>query len=214
MQFGAHQSLLDPFHQAEFKCWKFRELKIYSSTEWMADNKKKYRQVFDRHETTYIYAELSFFNKYFDLEDWEVNVELRCYSIKKTRKEVCVLPFRRKVSKYDPVGYIREGWGNKQGGVFWKRGAYYWEAWIEGEKVATKYFYLEDGGRPFTKTDNPFCQVASLRMYEGPYDDTPEFERHHLRRFNGEETRYIYAEILLKNLLPGRPWQCELFIKF
>ncbi|MEY3241984.1 MAG: hypothetical protein RIR11_3423, partial [Bacteroidota bacterium] len=31
--------------------WKFRDLKIYTSTEWLADNKKKYRQVFDRLET-------------------------------------------------------------------------------------------------------------------------------------------------------------------
>ena len=51
-------------------------------------------------------------------------------------------------------------------------------------------------------------------MYEGPYDDTPEFERLYLRRFNGEETRYIYAEVMLKNLLPTKQWQCELFIKF
>lgn len=34
----------------EQKNWKFKELKIYSSTEWLADNKKKYRQVFDRLE--------------------------------------------------------------------------------------------------------------------------------------------------------------------
>jgi hypothetical protein len=100
------------------------------------------------------------------------------------------------VSKYDPVGYIREGWGNKQEGVFWKKGAYYWEAWIEGEKVATRYFYVEDAGRPITKIDNPYCQITSLRMYEGPYDDTPEFERNYLRRFNSEETRYIYAEVV------------------
>ena len=212
MQFGSHQS--QPQESAEFKRWKFRELKIYASTEWLADNKKKYRQVFDRHETTYIYAELSFFNKYYDIEDWEVNVELRCYSMKKQRKEICNLPFRRKVSKYDPVGYIREGWGNKQEGVFWKKGAYFWEAWIEGEKVATKYFYLEDAGRPITKTDNPYCQITSLRMYEGPYDDTPEFERSYMKRFLGEETRYIYAEVTLKNLLLSKQWQCELFIKF
>lgn len=213
MYFGTHQSQ-PPHETPEFKCWKFREVKIYSSTEWLADNKKKYRQVFDKHETTYIYAELSFYNKYYDIEDWEVNVELRCYMMKKQRKEVCVLPFRRKVSKYDPVGYIREGWGNKQEGVFWKKGAYYWEAWIEGEKVATKYFYVEDGGRPVTKIDNPYCNIASLRMYEGPYDDTPEFERLYLRRFNGEETRYIYAEVVLKNILLSKQWQCELFIKF
>jgi SpoVK/Ycf46/Vps4 family AAA+-type ATPase len=213
MQFGTHQSQ-PPFEAPDFKRWKFRDLKIYASTEWLADNKKKYRQVFDRHETTYIYAELSFHNKYYDIEDWEVNVELRCYAVKKQRKEICVLPFRRKVSKYDPVGYVREGWGNKQEGVFWKKGAYLWEAWIEGEKVATKHFHIEDGGRPFTKTDNPYCSISSLRMYEGPYDDTPEFERLYMRRFNGEDTRYIYAEVTLKNLLLSKQWQCELFIKF
>lgn len=213
MQYGTHQSQL-AHEDPEFRCWKFRDLKIYASTEWLADNKKKYRQVFDRVETTYIYAELSFNNKFFDIEDWEVNVELRCYLVKKQRKEICVLPFRRKVSKYDPVGYIREGWGNKQEGVFWKKGSYLWEAWIEGEKVAAKYFYVEDAGRPFTKADNPYCQISMLRTYEGPYDDTPEFERRYLRRFNGEDTRYIYAEVSLKNLLPSKQWQCELFIKF
>ncbi len=213
MLHGSHQSQ-PPFEAPEFRKWKFRDLKIYASTEWLADNKKKYRQVFDRHETTYIYAELSFHNKYFDIEDWEVNVELRCYAVKKQKKEVCVLPFRRKVSKYDPVGYVREGWGNKQEGVFWKKGSYYWEAWIEGERVATKHFHVEDAGRPFTKQDNPYCTIASLRMYEGPYDDTPEFERLYMRRFNGEETRYIYAEVTLKNLLLSKLWQCELFIKF
>jgi SpoVK/Ycf46/Vps4 family AAA+-type ATPase len=213
MQFGTQPSQLSQ-DENEPQRWKFKEIKIYSSTEWLADNKKKYRQVFDRLETTYIYAELAFYNKYFDVDDWEVSVELKCFAVKKQRKEVCTLPFRRKVSKYDPIGYIREGWGNKQEGVFWKKGAYYWEAWVEGEKVGTKYFYVEDGGRPISKTDNPYCQITSLRMYEGAYDDTPEFERLYLRRFHGEETRYIYAEIILKNLLLSKSWQCELFIKF
>ncbi len=198
----------------EHKNWKFKELKIYSSTEWLADNKKKYRQVFDRLETSYIYAELSFHNKQFDLDDWEVNVELRCYTVKKQRKELCILPFQRKVSKFDPVGYIREGWGNKQEGVFWKKGAYVWEAWIEGEKVGSKNFYVEDAGRPITRGDNPYCKITSLKMYEGPYDDTPEFERNYLKRFHDEETRYVYAELMLKNVLLSKAWQCEVFIKF
>ena len=154
MYIGTPQSQ-PPFQDPDFKRWKFRDLKVYSSTEWLADNKKKYRQVFDRHETTYIYAELSFHNKFHDIEDWEVNVELRCFSVKKQRKEACALTFRRKVSKYDAVAYIREGWGNKQEGVFWKKGTYYWEAWVEGEKVASRYFYLEDAGRPSNRVDNP-----------------------------------------------------------
>ena len=33
---------------ADTKKFKFKELKVYASTEWLADNRKKYRQVFDR----------------------------------------------------------------------------------------------------------------------------------------------------------------------
>lgn len=204
----------EPVAPPEKGRWKFRDLKIYASTEWLADNKKKYRQVFDRYETSYVYAELSFHNKYFDVEDWEVNVELRCYSIKKVKKEICALPFRRKVSKFDPIGYIREGWGNKQEGIFWKRGQYAWEAYIEGEKVASRSFFIEDAGRPNTRMDNPYTQLLNLQMYEGPYDDVPEFERLELRKFAGEETRYVYADIMLHNVLKTRQWQLELFVKF
>ncbi|HNI43256.1 MAG TPA: hypothetical protein PK230_01090 [Chitinophagales bacterium] len=46
--------------------YKFRDLKVYGSLEWLADGKKKYRRVFDRSETNHIYAELSFYNKLFD----------------------------------------------------------------------------------------------------------------------------------------------------
>ncbi|MEM9921106.1 MAG: AAA family ATPase [Bacteroidota bacterium] len=207
--------MAESYKHPGFKKFKFRELKVYASTEWLADNKKKYRQVFDRYETTYIYAELSFFNKYFDEEDWEIDVELRCYSLKKGRKEVCTLKFEnRKVSKYDNVVYIREGWGNKNEGQFWKKGTYYWEAWIENEKVATKYFYVEDAGKGILPDDNPYLEVQSLKLYEGPYDDVSEDDRNYFKSFSSEETRYIYVEIVLKNLNIAKSWQCELFTKF
>ena len=205
-------AISNPHHDS--KQFKFRELKVYASTEWLADNKKKYRQVFDRYETSYVYAELSFYNKRFDDEDWEIDVELKCYSLKRGRKEICTLPFRRKVSKYDNVVFIREGWGNKVEGAFWKKGTYCWEAWIEGEKVATKYFYIEDAGREFLRGENPYIEVHSLRLYEGPYDDVHEEDRIYYKAFSAEETRYIYAEIVLKNLIPNRSWHCELFAKF
>ncbi len=208
---SSSQSNITPTEHAN---WKFRELKVYASTEWLSDNRKKYRQVFDRHATSYIYAELSFHNKLFDIEDWEVSVELKCFAVKKTKKEICSLPFRRKVTKYDPVGFVREGWGNKAEGIFWKKGGYYWEAWIEGEKVATKYFYVEEASRPLGTGPNPYVSVVSFRMYEGPYDDVPEFDRLYLKKFHGEETRYVYAEVILRNLLPGKQWQCEMFVKF
>ena len=198
----------------DYKKYKFRELKVYSSTEWLADNKKKYRQVFDRYETTYVYAELSFYNKQFDIEDWEVEVELRCYSMKKNQKLLCALPFRRKVSKYDNIMFIREGWGNKNEGAFWKKGTYFWEAWIEGEKVATKYFYVEDAGEEMTDGFNPYLEVQSIKLYEGPYDDVIEDERIYYKSFSSEETRYIYVELTLRNSFLTKNWHCELFTKF
>lgn len=195
--------------------YKFRELKVYASTEWLADNKKKYRQVFDRGETAYIYAELSCFNKMFDVDFWEANVQMKCFSLQKGRKkEVCNLTFKRKVSKYDHIVYIREGWGNKNPGVFWKKGTYYWEAWINGEREATKYFYIEEADGEISIDNNPYMDLESLKLYEGPYDDITEGDRSYYRAFSSEETRYIYTELLLRNKNIGKPWQCEMFIKF
>lgn len=197
----------------EFKKYKFRELKLYSSTEWLADNKKKYRQVFDRWNTAYVYGELSFYNKLFDEEDWDVNVQLRCYSVKKNRKELCKLDFTRKVTKYDNIVYIREGWGNKSEGSFWKRGSYCWEAYIEDEKVATRYFYIEESSLENESVSASFLQLQGIRLYEGPYDDVIEEDREYYKTFSESETRYVYAELLFKNQFL-KPWQCELFVKF
>jgi hypothetical protein len=38
----------------------FRNLKVYSSIEWLADNKKKYRSVFDKNDVSYIYARAAY----------------------------------------------------------------------------------------------------------------------------------------------------------
>ncbi len=204
----------EEFIGSSFRKFKFRELKVYASTEWLADNKKKYRQVFDRYETTFVYAELSFYNKLFDIEDWEIDVTLKCFAVKKGKRELCSLSLKKKVSKYDNVVYIREGWGNKNEGAFWKKGTYYWEAWIEDEKIATKYFYIEDAGKNVIPGENPYVTVHSLKLYEGPYDDIIEDERVYLKSFHFDETRYIYVEILLQNLHLSKAWQCELFVKF
>ena len=194
--------------------YKFKSLKAYASTEWLADNKKKYRQVFDRHQTTYIYAELSFYNKQFDVESWEAQIDLKCYSLSKGGKEVCSLSFTKKVSKYDSITYVREGWGNKKEGVFWKKGSYFWEAYIDGQKVGAKYFYIEDAGSKITRDHNPYLQVASLKLYEGHYDDVNPDDRVYFKAFSAEETQYVYAEINLDNLNTAQDWQCEVFTKF
>lgn len=204
--------MADSIKDTDIAKYKFKELKVYSSTEWLADNRKKYRQVYDRFETSFVYAELSFYNKMFDRQVWEVNIGMKCFSLRKN-KELCSLQFRRTVRKNDHVVFIREGWGNKKEGVFWKKGTYYWEAYVDGEKVATKYFYIEDPGKE-TETNGGYLELQSFRLYEGQYDDVGEDDRTYYTCFSSEETRYIYAEIVLRNLNPDAKWQCELFTKF
>lgn len=196
------------------KKYKFKEIRVYASTEWLADNKKKYRQVFDRFSTSYIYVELAFINKWFDRESWETEIELRCFSLIKTKKEVCNLAFRRKISKFDHTVYIREGWGNKKEGSFWKKGTYCWEAYMDGEKVGSRYFYVEDPGVSQNETLHPYVELLSLKLYEGPFEDVNPEQRRYIKCFEGSETRYIYSELLLKNHCNQNNWQCEVFIKF
>lgn len=206
--------MAESYSSPDFKKFKFKELKVYSSTEWLANNKKKYRQVFDRFNTSYVYAELTFYNKFFDHKVWEVNIQFKCYNVKGKKKEVCNLEFKKKVSKYDNVIYIREGWGNKKDGAFWKEGTYFWEAWIEGELVATKYFYVEDVGVDFEFSGNTSFSIKSLKLYEGQFDDVSTDERKYYKNFSTSDTRYIHSEIILENHKKNINWHCELFIKY
>ncbi len=194
--------------------FKFKELKVYSSTEWLADQKFKYRQVFDRHETTFIYVELSLYNKFFDKESWEAVIHLKCFSLSNNKQELCNLEFKKQISKYEPLVILQEGWGNKKEGAFWKKGTYYWEAWIFDEKVGSKYFYIEDAGEPMTRINNPYFDIKSLRFYEGNEDDISLDDRVYLKNFSAAETRLVHLELQLKNKNRSHHWQCELFFRF
>lgn len=206
--------MADVFPDSNSEFFKFKELRVYASTEYLAGNQKKYRQVFDRGQTTYVYAEISLFNKLFDEQDWVLNGELRCYEIKRGRRKVCSIPVNKKISKFDFQVFIREGWGNKSAGVFWKRGTYCWEFWIDDEKIGSKHFYIEDPGNDQMALDHPYLELLSVRLYEGSYNDVSEDERIYYKSFSAEDTRYVYVEMTFRNHLVARSWHCELFTKF
>lgn len=199
--------------KSQEKAFKFKELNIYTSTEWLANNSKRYRQVFLSDETNYIYAELSFYNKEFDQSNWTINVKLNCYEVGK-KKALCSLEFNKKVSKHDNIAYIREGWGNKKLGSFWKKGTYYWEAWIEGEKVASKYFYIEDYDSDWESFETKRLELLSMKLYESSFDDIPKAKRKYYKVFNGEDTQYIYSEMVFNNKENRKDYNVEIFLKF
>lgn len=205
--------MVDIPEESQEKAFKFKELNIYTSTEWLANNSKRYRQVFLSDETNYIYAELSFYNKEFDQSNWTINVKLNCYEVGK-KKALCSLEFNKKVSKHDNIAYIREGWGNKKLGSFWKKGTYYWEAWIEGEKVASKYFYIEDYDSDWESFETKRLELLSMKLYEGSFDDIPKAKRKYYKVFNGEDTQYIYSEMVFNNKENRKDYNVEIFLKF
>lgn len=177
--------------------FKFKDIKTYCSTEWLANNTKKYRIVFDEQEVAYLYCEISLFNKHFDAKNWRLSMQLKCFD--EQNNEICDLNCDRQVDKSDAMIFVREGWGVKTPGAYWKAGVYRWEAWIENEQIATKTFYIENVGlvRPGL---NPYFKIETVKLYEGPDENTKSEDRKYYTVFNAMNTRYVWVEVNCKNV--------------
>jgi len=190
----------------------FRNLKVYSSTEWLADNKKKYRSVFDKNDASYIYAEFSFFNLNFKKKDWELKMEVVCRD--HSKNEICRLNCDRNISQNTNLLFVREGWGTHNTGSYWTPGTYTWVVEIEGVVVAEKNFYIQDIGI-VSKEENPYFDIKSVHFYEGPFDNIKESERKYFEQFSDQESRYIWAEITAVNKAKNIDfWSCEFVFNF
>jgi SpoVK/Ycf46/Vps4 family AAA+-type ATPase len=194
--------------------YKFKDLKTYASTESFEGDTKKYRRVFENEETTYIYCELSFYNKLFDEEDWDTKLSFKAFALKPdgNREELCHLKVERHVKKEENIVVARHSWGMAEIGMFWKKGSYEWEAYIDNVLVGTRKFYVESAGM-VSNEFNPYFAFDSVKMYEGGYEGVAKDQRIYVTQFNGAETKYIFAEFNFINL-QSAPWHCELFFNF
>lgn len=191
--------------------YKYKSLKVYSSNEWLFES-KKYRQVFDSNEVKHIYAELAFFNKRFDEGEWTARINLKAFSTKTARIELCNIHATRVVKAEDNVVYVREGWGQETPGSYWKEGEYCWEAYIDDELVATTYFYVYNVG-VVTPQENKYFFISDAALYEGPDSNLNIDERKYIVEFDAKETRFVWVECELENLL-DKDWMCELTFNF
>ncbi len=199
-----------------FTPFKFREILVYGSTEWMADSKKKYQRVFEKMEISYIYCEFSFFNKLFDEEEWEVKVNLKCYSMNPEFvkvNEMCNIEIKRKVKIEENVVFIREGWGNVVKGQFWQKGRYMFEAYLDDKLIGHTYFYVEHAGS-VTEEENPYLKVSAAKLFEGGLQVIPQDQRKFFTQFDNTETRYVWGQIDFENIRKNEEWYCEVFFSF
>jgi SpoVK/Ycf46/Vps4 family AAA+-type ATPase len=195
------------------KNYKFKDMKVYSSDEWMANATKKYRTVFDRMETTYMRTEFSFYNKLFDEQDWSCKITLKAFSLDgPTRKELCSLDSDLAIKMDENIVYVRDGWGTPNEGTFWLKGDYTWEAFIDGELVGTKKFHVEDVGK-VTSTFNPYFTVESLKLYAGPYDGWNIKDRTYYTKLDRNKTPYLWVEFKI-NTKTSADWHYEFFFNF
>jgi len=206
-----------------FSKYKFRALKTYASNEWLADSKKKYRQVFDQSETKTIYAELSFYNKMIDQEDWEAEVILKVHKTSGNREKGAVpsasdqqifedIQIPVYISKDQYEVYVREGFGDEKSPHMWSEGAYYWEAYLDGEYVSSRKFYIYSMG-PVTGKDNPYLDIKSIKLYEGPKKNVRKEKRVYYNEFKNTDTRFIWIEFVAKNKAK-KPWVAEITFNF
>ncbi len=195
------------------KKYKFKELKVYASDEWMANSTKKYRTVFDKSETTYIWAEFSFYNKLFDEEPWDSTVHLKAFDITNGQRiELCNLDCKINVKTDENVVYIRDGWGNPNKGAYWKKGVFLWEAYIDNEVVGSQKFHIEDVGE-ITHDRNPYFSIESIKLYAGDSQAHNQTNRTYLKKFSRQATQYLWVEFKFKNLT-NTDWNYEVFFNF
>lgn len=193
--------------------YKFRAVKVFESAEWMYNSTKKYRTVFEKQELTYIWAELSFYNKLFDEKDWKAKLTLKAFEIISNRRvPVCDQSETLDIKKDENIIYLHKGWGNEKLGSFWQYGTYVWEAYIDDVYVGEQTFYIEDVGT-VSDTSNPYFDIESIKLFVGPSDGWKIEDRKYLSQISRSETQYVWLELKIKNKL-DKSWNLEFFINF
>jgi len=171
--------------------YKFSEMKIHSSDEWMAGSTKKYRKVFDRFETTYLRVEISFFNKLFDEAEWEASIRSKCFFVNGSQKnELSNFEEKRKVLKEENIVFVRHSWGNATPGDYWRKGSYVWEAYIDEVKMGETTFYIEDVG-DLPAGLNHYFDLESIRLFEGDGQASTLPEKKYVKKFGQKDTRFV-----------------------
>lgn len=97
-------------------------------------------------------------------------------------------------------------------GAFWNKGEYSWEAYIDGELIGTKRFYIEDVGR-VTADNNPYFDIQSIRFYAGDYNAVNEENKLYLKQISRNDTQYMYVEFKFRNKIET-DWNCEVYFNW
>lgn len=191
--------------------FKFKDVKVHGTNEWTYDSQKKYRQVYDVMSTKYTYVELSLYNLMYQKETWNISVNFKAFD--NNNAVLCDKVVEQTIAEHENVGYVRYSWGKPESGAYWTKGTYRWEAWVDGLLIGSRYFYMVGDGE-VTPVENPYFQLSSVKLYQGPANDIPFGQRSYLKTFNASAATYIWIELEGKNLqFNNTPWWGEFLIR-
>jgi len=188
-------------------------INVFCEDEWF-NGRKKFRKVFDRRETTFIYCEVGFLNKYYNKEDQKIKLQFRCLFKTNTRgdEEVCNFEEEYIISKEESIAYLYAGWGNQEPGVYWTLGDYYWEVYLNEKKLGTFDFYVNDVGI-VTPYKNPYFEVFDVRLFNGGNFIENIEEITPLKIFDKNKICYLYTDLLIKNK-SATPYHAEIVFRY
>lgn len=186
--------------------FEFISLRLFSDEEFLQEDKRKYRNVFQGPEIDYIYGEFSFYNLLYNKEDWVITIHYRIYSPEK-ENEIADFEFKRTVPKDCRIFKAVRGYGNNIKGKFWKKGLYSWQAYVDGDtELASEIFYIEDKGKAGNK-GMPYMILEEIKLLDNGSKD-----KYACKCFDKNNTEAVDIELTGRNLLKEECWWAGEFI--
>ncbi|MEJ0032878.1 MAG: hypothetical protein WDO15_22050 [Bacteroidota bacterium] len=161
--------------------FKFKEIKVHSSDEWMADGTKKYRQVYDRY--------------------WDATIALKCFYLNgSSSRELCNLSQQRKISKDENIVYIRDSWGESNPRSLLDERKLLVGSPHRRDKDREGKFYIEDLG-PSKAGENS----SSISKPSSCSKATDKRRRNRQKNISANSARRIPATFGVSSVLRTRP---------
>ncbi len=186
--------------------YKLKNLDIFVDDEWLINDRRKFRTVFDKAEIDYLFFNVTIYNKLFDEEDWEATFKFVVTD--SDDNKICELTEHKKIPKEENTFYLEKGWGNSQKGRFWKENKYRLQVFIDDNPIGEKYFYVYDWGL-VTPVENPYFNVISVKITEDGRNLSDKFT--YYKQLKKGSTRYVWVELCVENKY-HKDWKMEYFV--
>lgn len=183
-----------------------KDIKVYSSTEWLYNDQKDYQKVFLRNEVAYIYVEVKILNLKGYVFTRQTNLVIQFYKNEENKLVKCGKVDMMKPYKKEGYYTFREGWGNQVKGAYWKEGDYIAIAYLDNRKIGEAEFSIAP---PWQELElNPFFEMDSINVFESDYNIS---ERNYHEAFKAKDIRYLYVELFVKEKRYGNwdDWKGE-----